>query len=636
MATQIAYPTSSPNNLALTPEQQAAIAPAGPNQGAPTKAIQVAPYPTDTERGLYLQQILAAWPQPEDSHAVDDWKNSVNAGSAAAVAAATPVFIQAEASGKSAQDAIADSRAAGSQAVQQFLFKYGKGPAPDPSTTGVGGTAAAGSGPSTGSATVTAGDKAYGIDQFRAGIASQQGDLAALSNGMGVNTPNARDTFHAIAPVNTTAAQVAPAPVLGTRTVAAPNLGPAAMQGTTAVAGTTLDTTQSDQSRAAQLANNADLQATAAGNGAAQQAYDARAKLTAFRSAQDANGLAQQARGSERKGALLQGMENSAQANVEGQIANEAQSATERQQAQGALSTAIAGTRSTDVTQATTQAQIEAQRNTLQAQLDSARAANDQAAINNFTQKLADLKAREQEVNAAALNKTAELNASNAIDVNKTNVAATNATSTANADRGVTVGVANNAGGLAANVAGSNEDVAQAKLKLDINKAIQDSAQGLLNEETRQKNITIAQGQLDVLNKKLALETDAARRAALSADRDFWLKALAALTTTVATAAPALAAVSDERVKVNIEKATPKDFAALAKALRSSWSTFDYKDGMGLPEGKQTSGMAQAIEKTKLGSLIVKPRADGVKTVDFGKAAAVLASYLISEKQAGR
>lgn len=130
----------------------------------------------------------------------------------------------------------------------------------------------------------------------------------------------------------------------------------------------------------------ADLEATARGQGAGQIADQARRQAFLQQAAQRASGLIAQSRGSERRGmrraSLLQMGENIAQQDQ--QMA--AQSATERMGAQTQL------------------ANIDQQRTALQAQLDSARAQNDQAAINEFTKKIADLDMEKRRLNLDAQN----------------------------------------------------------------------------------------------------------------------------------------------------------------------------------------------------------------------------------------
>jgi hypothetical protein len=72
-------------------------------------------------------------------------------------------------------------------------------------------------------------------------------------------------------------------------------------------------------------------------------------------------------------------------------------------------------------------------------------------------------------------------------------------------------------------------------------------------------------------------------------------------------AAPAAIAASDERVKKNIKKIGEKN--------GFNWYEFEYKDGYGLPEGKQEGVIAQEVEKVIPDAVI---EINGIKHVNYG------------------
>lgn len=96
---------------------------------------------------------------------------------------------------------------------------------------------------------------------------------------------------------------------------------------------------------------------------------------------------------------------------------------------------------------------------------------------------------------------------------------------------------------------------------------------------------------------------------------------------TAAIAAPA--AASDERVKTNIrtmDDATDAEFEELIGSFTAN--AYDYKDPKKHGEGRRFGLMAQDLEKTALGRAMVKPDAEGVKTVQIAPLALATASGL--------
>jgi hypothetical protein len=147
------------------------------------------------------------------------------------------------------------------------------------------------------------------------------------------------------------------------------------------------------------------LEKTAEGQGAIAQNLAANLRLAQQRSTQQRQGLVAQARGNERRGAR--------RALITGG---------------GAEDLAVADTivaRTTEQQMAATNqlAALDSQRKTLQAQLDAARASNDQDAINTITMKMADLDSQREQVNAQFRQETAQRGADRDVDVKKFNVA---------------------------------------------------------------------------------------------------------------------------------------------------------------------------------------------------------------------
>jgi len=370
----------------------------------------------------------------------------------------------------------------------------------------------------------------------------------------------------------------------------------AAMQAGTRVSSTVLNTGQADQARAQQQQNIADLQATSQGQGAGQQAAAARLKLALMRSSEAASGRAAQARGSERRGLRREANIENSRAALEGALGLEAQAQQERMGAQGQLGQQLQATRTTDVDVAAKKADLDQQRKTLQSQLDAARAANDQNAINSINTRMAELDQRTRELNAQAANTAQARKEEQAFAGQKTDI-----------DRGLEVSRLT-----------EEQRVGNERLKLDASKAAQDAAQGLLTENARQEQLAFAREQL--------------RIAASQADRQFWGQLISSLLSGGA-AVGAAAVTSDLRMKENIEPVRQGDLNQLARAVRDSLATWTYKQGRGEPEGEHAGPMAQDLEKTRLGRTLVRERADGVKQVDMTRLATLLAAATVRARK---
>jgi hypothetical protein len=205
------------------------------------------------------------------------------------------------------------------------------------------------------------------------------------------------------------------------------------------------------------------------------------------------------------------------------------------------------------------------------------------------------------------------------------NANASNQVNTANADRVVNVQSLNNTQGLAANVAGSQQDIGQAELVIKVQKAIEDSAKGILDENERQQTLAMARRRLELAEKENNRE-----------QVGFWTQLIGKLLERGASAAVGAGEkwiISDRRSKEKVEKVTRKDVAELRKAMQDSMSTYVYQGGKGLPEGPQVSPMAQDVAATKLGKALVKQGGDGFLKLDLPRATAILAAFNISAKK---
>jgi len=580
------------------------------------------------------------------------------------------------------------------------------------------------------SSTVTPVDTTNALNTYRSGILDPVTGGQALLKGIvnnPTNDPNARNTFNPLTakqtgtlfvadPQKLAAAQVAIPQATGTHlakaagaitttdATAAPAINPAllspaqrlqaATQAATNVQGTTLDTSQEQQSR--DLTNQVlqDQLATSQGKGEAQVRSEAQQAVDLAKSASAASGLAHTARGSERRGALLAAESGASEAGAQAVAQNAVTNAQTALTAQGQAAQTAQATRSSDLAVAAKRADLDAQRQTLQAQLEAARTAGDAQRQQEITTKMADLDQQVAALNASATNTAqeggagrattvslansgakntaAEAAAGRTTDVSKTNAGAQNTTANQGADRALaaattnalqtntvnqnnvtnrsTIALANQAAdqrtqqgnadrtlqagsltnqqGLAANVAGSQEDVAQAKLRMDAQKAIEDSAKGLLDENERQNQLAIARQQLAIAQQKQDQEA-----------QKYWFDEISALVTTVGTVAKAVAPVaavaSDPRLKKSIKKISADDLGELAQALRDSASTWEYRTDKApdLPAGRHAGGMTDAIKRTKLGAALVTTRPDGFDQMDYAQMAALLAAHNITERK---
>lgn len=348
--------------------------------------------------------------------------------------------------------------------------------------------------------TFTSADRQQGLDTYRGGIKTAQGTLQGIINDP-TNDPNARNVGRKIVgyrPKLDANGQPIPRrdalgqPMVDKRTglpvfeqdpVYGEYVGVQGRDVAAAQAGAIDPIEVARQGRTVlEKTNTADLDATARGEGAGSQAALLRIKQGIQRAAQVASGTAAQARGSERRGAralgLLQGSETALDAIDRAEERNQA----DRQFAQAKV------------------AEIDAATKRAQADLDAAKAANDQAAINAANTRIAELKAEREKFNVGEANRVATDNANRDVSVQTTNIVQERA--------GITEG--------------ANQDREDSRLRMDATKAVADLGKGLLDEESRQAAIKNAEAQLQIARDQLQLAKDEFAYKKAKDQFDFW------------------------------------------------------------------------------------------------------------------
>lgn len=429
----------------------------------------------------------------------------------------------------------------------------------------------------------------------------------------------------------------------------------AASQASAAQAGVVpLEQAKQEEVRRLQLENVGRLTEAAEGRGPVADAAKARIELAAKRGYENALGIANQARGDERGSIRRQVALKHSGDVIEAGLGLEERAASDRMGAAQALAGSLQGARETDVGVASKSAELESQRQALNAQLATAVAQGNRDAENTIKAKLAELTSQINIVNATERNKLiaknldnqqssnlADAKASNDVrERNQTNTQRTgelNATEAnkildANANRTTQTGQfnvtqqnntqaradqqgfdsqnLNNQTGLDVSKLTEDQRIANERLKLDITEAATKAASGLLDQENKDKYLKIAQEQ-----QKLARQRG---------DREgekFWFDKIAAILGTVAQVGTM---ISDPKAKKNIEKIDPADFAELGRAILGSASTYDYKDPKNGAK-RQTGAMADKIQETKLGKHAVTKAPDGTLQIDVGAALGFMA-----------
>jgi hypothetical protein len=267
-----------------------------------------------------------------------------------------------------------------------------------------------------------------------------------------------------------------------------------------------------------------DLQAAAKGQGSAQQLANARYLEMLQRQGQTTNASIQSARGAERKGLRR------AQTLAAGEQALQAGSQIAQQDAATAL-------------QAQQQvAQFDARRKELQAQLESARKDGDANREQQVNNKMADLENDVKKFNADQTQRAAGTNASNKLTGDTTNLQT----------------------GLKSIEQDFNTWKQTNELALQAQKALEQSAQGLLNEDQRQQILSMARAQFEQAKKEfeaLQARADKAEERARAEQRmQFWgtmITSLVGLGVTAATGNPAAGAAAGSTAGALVPKANP-------------------------------------------------------------------------------
>jgi hypothetical protein len=409
-------------------------------------------------------------------------------------------------------------------------------------------------------------------DPVTASYVTPQRDITAVRQA--ATTVGATDTSGVRAAGN---AQITPGTVTA-GTVSAEQMTPAQRLAAAQQRATTVQAT--DTGRLEQVAD---------GQGPVAQGLAANLRLAQQRSTQQRQGLVAQARGNERRGAR--------RALITGGGAEDL----------AVADTIIARTTEQQVAATGKLADLDNQRKTLQAQLDAARAANDQNAINTISMKMADLDAERERTNATLRQSAAEGNVNRQTEAQKFNVTtqteaqkfqaaqklqaetkladlqqaqniaqaqldqakaagdqnAINAANMKMADIRAQVATTNaqlaqdaNKFNTTTSVGVQEKDrdtmlqgqqqaeaqrIADADMRIRAQKALEDSARGLLNEDQRQQTLDMARQQMALAEQQFQLAKDEAARAQANENRRFWAGVISSVVSGVATGGASLA-----------------------------------------------------------------------------------------------
>jgi hypothetical protein len=161
-----------------------------------------------------------------------------------------------------------------------------------------------------------------------------------------------------------------------------------------------------------------------------------------------------------------------------------------------------------------------------------------------------------------------------------------------NANRDLTAQTTRNDQGLRAQGQDEDQRVANERLKLDAQAAIEGSAKGLLDEAQREATLSMARRQLDLAERRFQLEVDQAKKEDARKDREFWAGVIAQVAGALVPGPPKAAhgGLVTESTMVEVGEAGPEliipvnvDVAAkLAKALTIASKPFDRKDAPSL------------------------------------------------------
>jgi hypothetical protein len=364
---------------------------------------------------------------------------------------------------------------------------------------------------------------------------------------------------------------------------------------------------------------------------------------------------------------------------IQGSALSAAASAQEEIAKKQAYATALSGMRGQDASTATDQAQLNAQRENLNAQLATAVSQNNASSINAIKTQQAQLE-QSAKTDTAQLGLTA---ATSAADVagqnaarqaqialantaatntaNATSAAAANAAAEANATRSTNTSQFNAGQG---NTVGANNlqtamDAAKTNAANTLTASAQNASNNLSAQQTRVSGMTaganastnagqagtsalgVAGGaagtQADIGRAIIGGET--AQQQAESASNGRLVSGLstaAGVLTGGGTAGAATGgSTSDERAKQDVRKISDDDLLRFGESLKAA--SFKYKPGFGEDTQEKHAGVpsAQELERDPVGKLFVTKGEDGVRRVAYPQMDIALTSALLRRQKAG-
>jgi hypothetical protein len=433
------------------------------------------------------------------------------------------------------------------------------------------------------------------------------------------------------------------APGVTAERVSAPSLGAAAqverpleMNAATATASapgtTTIDQSQSNEMRQAATANLQNLQREAQGQGISAELARAQMARHLARISNDQIAAAGMARGAGRTGAIREAMLAQGRQGLEAALGVDEQALGRQLGFQQQLTGAIQGTRGQDIDVATAQANLDAQRRNLQAQLETAVSQGNSQEINRLRMGIAQLDQQAQQFNAGATNERTQVQGEMGLRAG-----------ISNADRSLTAGIdtARRTDAAALDSAARADTQAYRDSQQQIDVATGNADRGLTAQTAQETanrsafdSTTGAQqagagaassglgAQTDALNAQRGIAKDEAE--AKARDREFLLEGGAKLATLL----------SDERAKTGIEPVGDDELQRFADTLAKSMKHFKYKPGLG-PEGDHVGPMAQDLEGAGgIGQSLVSQRPDGLKEIDQQSMTNLLLAAALRRKKA--
>lgn len=431
--------------------------------------------------------------------------------------------------------------------------------------------------------------------------------------------------------------------------------GAAAIAGMDRVKGANLDTYHADRVQGQQDNYLKALEARSRGEGpsVAENAYSAKMGDIAA----NAQGIAGQARGSDKAYARLHAMDTIADQGRKAAFESAQLRAGEMDTASNALGSQLGNVRSQDVDTAKTAAQLQQEANLANQRAASSTEQYNSGAINSQNQFNTGVQERSAERAQAA--STANATAANARTIDEAQLRATadigNATRAQQNDQ---FNAGSQTAASAANAAAANNRgdfrsgllTGQAKDNVQTinNRYDTDNAARNANAQfnaTQAQNTGIANqsagltGNAQEINRKAGIAGDA--NAAMSQGTQMQVAKISKPATPsfddrllgAVTAAGPMLMASDERTKKDIKDVDDDAASRLAKALE--FKEFKYKDDPN--ETNHVGVMAQDLEKDPLGRKLVHENDEGVKHVDYsGLTQLLLAAALRGKKEARR